>query len=164
MGQCETHIIILLNLLLIGIGLTALVIQCRKNKRDKRLQAPILTPYGFNGKFGGFNFVLKNDGPNRVNEIEEPTYNKEIVGEYDIRGQYLTQEAKGEFEFSKSTLAPQERLMVIFRKRSDQRPYNYKGNLKVLISYKGDLYKQKPLTLIFEVDTHTRTIKPVSFK
>jgi hypothetical protein len=131
----------------------------------RKAQAPILTPFGCMGDLGGFHFVLKNDGPTRVKELDEPRYDKELLGEYDIDGQYIqTQDAKGQFDFSKSSIAPQEQVMIRFRKRNGTKSINYKGEWKVIIKYKGDFFKPKTRTLIFKVDTDNGTIIPLNFK
>ncbi len=170
MELCENQI----NLIILVVGFLALlaaifvpiILHRRKNKREKEEQAPTLTRYGWKGDFNSFHFVLRNDGPTRVKKIEEPKYDKESIGEFDIRGEYLfnPRGPQGEFYFSKSALAPGDQFMIIFRKRNDERPYNYKGEWKIIISYEGDFFKPKPLPLKFEVDASNRTIIPIDFK
>jgi hypothetical protein len=136
----------------------------RRRKREER--KPALTPFQCLGGLDGFNFSLRNDGPTRAIKIEEPKYNKKLVGEFKIRADYSydPKGQQGPFEFSKSTLATGERIIVIFVKATDTRPITYKGEWEVIISYEGDFYKPKPLQVLFEVDTYTETIELISFK
>jgi hypothetical protein len=156
--------------ILIALGILTIIVvvllQYSKNRTEKKAQAPLLTPFGFKGKFNGFHFILKNDGPTRVREMDIPKYDNEKMGGYDITGEYLFNPGgqQGKFYFSKSTLAPGEQIMIRFIKQSDTRPYDYKGEWKVIVSYEGDFFKPKPLELIFEVDTKDRTISPINFK
>ena len=122
------------------IGLSALILQWRKNRREKKVQAPILITYRFGrSSLQEFHFWFKNFGQTVAKSIKI-NYTIEDLGEVII--------AEKGFSLSdyKTTLASTDKDAVTF-KWTSEKPITeaYHGIVHVRITYECDFYKPKPI-------------------